>query len=591
MNRRMVWLMLTCAIGVVLVLTACAPGATTPPTITPPTTTPPTTTPATTVPPTTKPSAEEPKYGGSITYIAAQDIQGFDEAFTTPWSTVTMHLTNEELLAGDFAKGPAGTNECDWIYEGFVLQYETPLLAESWENPEPGTLVFHIRKGIYWHNKPPVNGRELTAEDIRYSIERAYTTPTAYLRNTTPWKVEVSAPDKYTVVIKCPPERQGQTLGDAGDKIRIVAKEMVDKWGNLRDWRASCGTGPYTLQDYVPGSSVLFQKNPAYWRNDPAHPNKRLPYLDNIKVLVITDPSTRLAALNTAKVDRYDGILWEDKDVLKRNKPDLQWKQVLYANPSQIYPKSDRPPTNDIRVRQAMIMGTDYNTIIKDYYGGNAIMGTFPVAPVKGYLDMYTPLDQLPEGTRELYVYNPDKAKQLLKDAGYPNGFSTSILCYNAAAQVDLLSIVKAQWAKIGINLTLDVKEYGVWYTMLAGKTYDKLVFRYCTFTSPYKLLDSRPDSEFDASMINDPKCNEYFDKVQAAFFNPPEFNRILKDYVLYFQSNAWVVQMPMYYVYTAWWPWLRGCHGEYAVGYSNQWSWGQYMWVDQDMKVKMTGR
>mgnify|MGYP006270225829 CR=1 FL=1 len=126
---------------------------------------------------------------------------------------------------------------------------------------------------------------------------------------------------------------------------------------------------------------------------------------------------------------------------------------------------------------------------------------------------------------------------------------------------------------------------------MLAGRTYDKLTFRYCTFTSPYKMTESRPTSEFDAAMINDPKCNEYYDKVQAAFFTPSELNRIMKEYVQYFQSNAWVVQMPIPYYYTGWWPWLKGYHGEGPVGYSNQLAYPIYVWIDQNLKAKMTGK
>ncbi len=588
MKARVVWLIVTGLMVMALVLASCGPQTTTTPPTTPPTTAPPTT-----APPTTKPPTAEPQYGGTYTGIIAQDIQGFDEAFKTPWTVLTMHLTNEELLTGDWAKGPAGTGEVDWIYEGFILQYETNLLAESWENPEPGTFIFHIRKGVKWQNIPPVSGRELTAEDIRYSVNRVYTVPTAYLRNTTPSKIEVSAPDKYTFVLKVlTPLYQGQVFGDVSDKVRIVAKEMVDKYGDLQNWRAACGTGPYTLADYLPASFVLLKKNPDYWRNDPVHPDKRLPYIDTLKWLVITDPSTRQAALLTAKADRFEGFAWDEKDTLKKSSKDLQFKEVFTAYPYNIYPRSDKAPLSDIRVRKAMIMAIDYDKIINSYYAGNAVLGSFPVAPIKGYLDMYTPISDMPKDIKDLYTYNPEGAKKLLADAGYPTGFKTSVLAGNVLAQVDVLSLVKDMWAKVGIDLTLDVKEFAVWYTMIAGKTGpDPLTYRYCTYTSPYKLLDSRLTSEFDAAMINDPKCNEYFDKVQAAFFNPPEFNRLMKEYAQYFQSNAWVIQGPIPYVYTGYWPWVKGYHGEGPVGYSNQAAFPMYIWIDQDLKEKMTGK
>ena len=108
-------------------------------------------------------------------------------------------------------------------------------------------------------------------------------------------------------------------------------------------------------------------------------------------------------------------------------------------------------------------MAIDYEAIAHDYYGGNAEIFCLP-APVPEYKDTYIPLDKLPQSVRDLSSHNPDKAKQLLADAGYPNGFTFSVACYSA--YVDMLSILKENFAKIGVNMELDIKDTTVYNSM-----------------------------------------------------------------------------------------------------------------------------
>ena len=124
-----------------------------------------------------------------------------------------LFFTNEELLSGDWAKGPAGTGEASWLYTLYPgAAVQAGCLAESWEVIDDKTFVFNIRKGIRWHDKPPTNGRELTADDVVFSLIRKWTTETSYHYAAYPWKDNfeeldggpwIEATDKYTVVIKC----------------------------------------------------------------------------------------------------------------------------------------------------------------------------------------------------------------------------------------------------------------------------------------------------------------------------------------------------------------------------------------------------
>ena len=137
-------------------------------------------------PQTTVVVSEAPKYGGILTQVLTADIQTFDEAYSTPTGAITLHLTNEELLTGDWAKGPAGTGQYQWVLTTNRFDSKVGNLAESWESPEPGHLVFHVRHGVHFalSNSDAsrlVNGREVTANDVAYSYKRALSETTLFV--------------------------------------------------------------------------------------------------------------------------------------------------------------------------------------------------------------------------------------------------------------------------------------------------------------------------------------------------------------------------------------------------------------------------
>jgi ABC-type transport system substrate-binding protein len=134
----------------------------------------------------------EPQYGGILRNSVMEDPEGFDDAVEAHHATGTLKLTNEEVWTGDWAKGYAGgdgTDESPWTLGGGLnrLEHKTGALAEnvSW-TPDMTTITLDIRPDVHWHNKLPTNGREVTAEDVAYSLERQYTDPGAYMKQTYP---------------------------------------------------------------------------------------------------------------------------------------------------------------------------------------------------------------------------------------------------------------------------------------------------------------------------------------------------------------------------------------------------------------------
>jgi len=518
----------------------------------------------------------------------------FDAAFGHPLNGYTIPLTNECLLMGDWAKGQAGTGEASWIY--FIMPASnllTGCLAESWEVVQPDTLIYHIRRGVHFHDKPPTSGRVMTADDVVFSLVRLWQTPTSYIRNAFPWETNVesiTAPDKWTVVIRTKPGKLGPVYEMAGTCANIVPRDMVEKYGNMADWKNSCGTGPFVLTDHVSGSSITLTRNPYYWMKDPLHPENTLPYLDGLKCLSIPDMSTLMAGVRTGKIDRIAVIGWEDAGSLLKTNPELQYVRFHEGRAgTALYWRVDTKPFDDVRVRQALTMAVNFKAIKDDYFKGNAEVLSYPVAPVTEFEDIYIPLDKLPESIRELFEYHPDKAKQLLAEAGYPNGFKTEVVCWST--YVDLLSIVKNYWADIGVDLKLDVREYGVWTSIGASKAYKMFAYD-ATGTIPFKFGRERPGSQTNQSMVNDPVINKVIEEVDASYFDEPKRRQLVKQVIPYMLEQAYVLQLLGQYTYTLCQPWVKNYHGENYVGYMGSYmDFSRWTWIDQDLKQRMTGR
>ena len=555
----------------------------------------------------TKPMPETPKYGGTFTFIYGEPM-GFDPKYTVEVNCNADHFVSNEMLEGDWSKGVMGTDETDWML-GWLgrIGIEKGSLAESWDIPDNETIIFHLRKGVHFHNKPPVNGREMNADDVVWSMKRSWESPGAW--NYTTWAPEnrprsIKALDKYTVEVKNNPVVQGTLFFQIAEQTHIFAKEVDD----FRDWRNIVGTGPFILTDYVANSSLTYVRNPNFFEYDPFFPKNRLPYVDVCKQLIISDQSTAMAALRTGKIDTTLGagalsLTWEDKDALVRQRPDLKYQQINGAS-IILWGRMDKPelPFKDIRVRQAMNIAIDKREIVDEYYDGHAdVLGVlFPPLPAWKYV--YTPLEEMPSkptttgslsgsqcSVQELFTYNPDKAKKVLAEAGYPNGFKTKIACSGDQA-VDYLSMIREYYLKVGIDMEIQKLETGVFNSLSRGRTHEQMIMGTAVSTMSILLMvEARIEHSDDKSFCNFPESraaynelNKYVAKDDAAW------QKIRKEDNKFFLETAAGVWLPLPHGYRMWWPWLKNYHGEGTLGYDNQMAISWYVWIDQELKKSM---
>ncbi len=298
-----------------------------------------------------------PEYGGTLIYVFRSTVEPRDPWFGSGAGQI-MSAPLEKLGTVDWA--------IDRDMFHFVGGYAPPLsaltgaLAESWEQPDATTYIFHIRQGVHWHDKPPMNGRELTAEDVEFNFHRmlgnkltgtgfseAEPSPAAGALGTLPWE-SVTATDDGTVVMKLtePRLRAEQHMLDQR-YVFIQPPEVIEQHGDMQDWRNIVGTGPFMLTDFVPDSSLTFTKNPNYWGFDEKYPDNRLPYVDELKALYMEEYATIMAALRSGQADCacWQGnsqiATVDQAESLMRTNPELV--VIPFSSGRIMAPRSTRP--------------------------------------------------------------------------------------------------------------------------------------------------------------------------------------------------------------------------------------------------------
>lgn len=197
-------------------------------------------------------------------------------------------------------------------------------------------------------------------------------------------------------------------------------------------------------------------------------------------------------------------------------------------------------------------------------------------------------IENLPGLAREAYGYDPVQAKQLLTEAGYPTGFSTTLLV--APAQADYLALVKGWWEAIGIEVELEVTEVGAQWAVLLGHTLEGTLaigWGFGANVSPfYRNTEGEPHL-YNGSDITDPLINQWYDALDSEFDDDARTKLITDIYVRAIEYMYEII-LPTPNVYNYWQPWVGGYHGETTTGFYDALQMFQYVWIDEDMKASM---
>jgi peptide/nickel transport system substrate-binding protein len=373
--------------------------------------------------------------------------------------------------------------------------------------------------------------------------------------------------------------------------VWVIPREVLEEYGSMDYYDQVVGMGPWIPTDYIVDSLVSFERNPDYWRNDPLFPDNQLPYADNLDILVILDDSTADAALRTGKLDT-GYVEWDKVEQFKKDVPALLFRQNIPTTTHIINVRVDSGPFSDVRVRQAAMLAVDQKSIAEDYYKGNALIHTWPVQPVYG--QAFVPLEDFPKEVQELYEYHPDKAKQLLAAAGYPDGFKTKFYVYPSQNDRDSCQLIQQYLKAVGIDAEIEVPESTNFVSILYGREYEWMISCWWGNDSIYDVLECCHDgwqaSPYNFSVVTDEFTHNLYVEYMATA-DADRQNEILKEHQLYAVPLAYELVMPTSVGSTFWWPWLKGYHGEIDTGRPDETRWGEipkFLWVDQDLKAKM---
>jgi len=534
----------------------------------------------------------KPQYGGQLTigtpYITIGALS-WDPADYNWKHNVDTGLVYEQLFAADLTKAKRNGGPFPYYADAWLppesIRGE---LAEKWEwKQNPLRMEIQLRKGVMFPAKPGVmEARELVADDVVYAYDRLNKSPKK-IANYFDHVEKVEATGKHTVVFTFNSyNAEWDYRFGWGYYSAIVPKEVVTAGAN--NWKNANGTGPYQLTDYVQNNSYTYTKNAGYWDTDTIGGQKyKLPFADKIVYRTIKDEATWLTGLRTGKIDVLEAVRWSAVDELKKSAPKLQWSRWLGMSSTFLAMRMDTKPFDDIRVRRAMNLAVNKQEILKSYFGGHAEMMGFPQHP--DYVGSYEPLEAMGPAVKELFTYDPAKAKQLLAEAGYPNGFTFKVQATAVTAEADLLAMLGSYLSKVGVKMEIQQLEYGAFLSAMNSKKHAAGYFMTNSPTNPTTSLRKQfvTGQQWNVSMYADPDFDR---RLNAVLTEPDERRRLAMTKLMTREviEKAPYIWLPVQYVYTAWWPWVKNYGGELRAGAARPGPIHARMWVDQDLKKKM---
>jgi len=460
-------------------------------------------------------------------------------------------------------------------------EYMRGLLAESWEMTDPTTMTVKLREGIKWHDISPLNGREFVASDVKYNYDRLiglgdFTEGAPMYVGAYPSIQEVVVINDYTVAFKF---KNATALsvyevinggGFAGWQA-LSAPEVAEQQLN-KEWEtATIGTGPYMFDEYLAGTSLSYKANPNYFGTDERHPGNKLPYVDKVKIIQIPDMSTSIAALRTGKVDliadgrNYPSI--QDITTLNKTNPEIQtgyWPVAGYG----LEFRCDLEPFSDIRVRKALQMAIDRKLIAESYFEGT-VDGTpcGMIAPTD--IGWCLPYAEWPDDLKAEYTYNPNKAMELLAEAGYPDGFSCDCLI-SARDDATLLTVLQAELKDIKIDMDINVMEHSaaIAYAKEFKHQYMRIQVAAGGAFGPISSLSSRISTNSNnVTKNNDATYDEMYNQL-SEITDLDDAQKLSQEMELYALKQHWTAYLFPAKANIVWQEYLKGYNAEYtAVG------------------------
>lgn len=372
------------------------------------------------------------------------------------------------------------------IYETLVTQDHdlniVPALATSWEQISPTEWEFKLREGVKFHN-----GDDFTAEDVKYTMQRVKNSPNMSFLVEAVTSVEVV--DDYTVRITTEYPFAPLLAHLAHPGTSIVNRRAVEEAGDSYGATVSVGTGPFVFKEWVSGSHVTLVRNENYW-GEPAK-------VDELIIRGIPEGTVRAIELETGGVDlAYD---LEPMDELRlTGVPGIVIDKYEQLSTSYVGFNVTKAPLDNKLVRQAINYALDVEAVVDYIYTGLATQLNTPLPPrVWGY-----------NPNVEGYTYDPDKARELLAEAGYADGLKLSLWTNDNPLRMQIAEMFQANLAEVGIEVDVQILPWATYLEDTALGKHDMFILGWVTVTAD---ADYGLYALFHSSMAGDPGNRSFY--------------------------------------------------------------------------------
>ncbi len=384
--------------------------------------------------------------GGILRLAVGADIDNFDPG----WNQLIQYATTIRNTVFDSLVG---------LDENMNI---VPKLAESWEQLDETTWVFHLRRDVTFHNGDP-----FTAADVLHTFDRTLEQGMIFASKIEPI-ANAEALDDFTLRLNL--ESPVATLLDDLVLVAITPRGVSDEELKQRP----LGTGPFRFVSWTPNEETVLERNPDYWEEN-------APALDGISIRVLPDPATRIANLLAGEVDAiYDVSIVEAQSVI--GDPDIVFQEPAASGSLFLIELGigNNEALQDPRVRRALAHALDKETIQQVAYFGR---GEIICSPLPRFSWAYE--------AQDCPAYDLAQARALLEEAGYGDGLELGLEVISGVKEMeDIATIWQASLAEIGVTLNINSSALSIWLDRYVGKTYD--------MTTNWFNLSSDPNSMFD---------------------------------------------------------------------------------------------
>jgi peptide/nickel transport system substrate-binding protein len=510
-----------------------------------------------------------PKRGGVLKTAVNFEPPHWDPQITYSYTTQVM----TSFVYSRLLRDKQGVNVDPYHFE---LQGD---LAEKWEVVSPTEIVFTLRKGVKFHNKPPVNGRELTSADVKYSFERLLSPEVKAPARSFYEKIKsIETPDPYTAKFILSEPFAPFLTYVALTFASIIPKEAVEEFGDLKKWDAAIGTGPFMIEKYEPNVKTSYKRNPDYFEKD-------RPYLDGVEIRVIKNPQVFNTAVRSNDLDLGLGTPFPDYEATQEMlavHPGMKMVEYHNNNWPRVTFATDQPPFNDKSVRQAMSMSFDRAKQLMIIMGGRGWIDAPLTIAQKGAI----PHDELGEASK-LFQYNPAEAKRLLMEAGLKPPVKVKMVYTTVygAVWVNMVEAFAGQMKSSGnFDVELVPQEYGAYISSTTlGKYKEDGYYGLSTPPAdPDGILWSvyHSTAPRNASRVKDPHVDQLLE-AQRRELDETKRSAILKELQLYLADQMYYMPTVLTPAFDMWFPYVKG-YNRHIVPWYN---WGHrfsLVWLDK---------